>query len=328
MRKGINILGGIRTMKIKTKKFIGLTVIYTMFCITFGTGAILIEANDLHEAKASTNESPVNSETLYTTSMFQGEDLYQLTDREETLEEIQERLKPVMKNVFVKIKDDGVESLNIRQEPTKDSSAVSILYPGELIEGTVAYVADQLKEEEWIKVKTGYVHSHFVDIIEEDIDITLYRETPKQTLTKNPILTPDVSEKSYLSVEDLKKATEGTELEGIETAVVSAEENFGINGLFIYAVARLESGHGTSQIARDKNNLFGMNAQDHDPYNLAFEYDSFHDSVYDFATRIKNYYVDRGMETVDEINSRYSSDPEWHSKVYSIMTNTYQSIIN
>lgn len=314
-------------MKKQYKKLLGLGSIYFMFCIICGTGALLIQAKDLTDKNIMEMlEIPLLTTNI---SMIQERDnLYDIEDREETLEEVQDSLQPVYKDVFVKIKEDGVESLNIRKSNTKESESVGVLYQGELIQATLPYVNDEVQTEEWIKVETGYVHSDFVDIVDEEIDLTEYRMTAKQTYTKNPIITPYVSQKSYISVEDLQKVTKDTGLEGIESAIVSAEENYDINGLFIYAVARLESGHGTSQLAQEKNNLFGMNAQDHDPYNLAFSYDSFHESVFDFASRIKSFYIDKGLDTVSLINTRYSTDPEWHSKVFSIMTEAYYTIIN
>ncbi|MBW9211818.1 glucosaminidase domain-containing protein [Bulleidia sp. zg-1013] len=50
---------------------------------------------------------------------------------------------------------------------------------------------------------------------------------------------------------------------------VSAQEHFGLNALMIFAQACVESGYGTSYIARKKNNLFGWKAYDSNPNNAS-----------------------------------------------------------
>lgn len=314
------------------KKLCGLVGLYLMFCLIFGTGMFLtVAANNVDvtgEGEVETTNlldieevfPNVHNSEPYTTNF----DLCDPTSEE--YKKIEEAVKPVYKEQVVKLQAN-VEGLNIRKDKSTESDIIGVMYQGEIAITEVPYVLERLQLEEWVKVGSGYVKTEYIEFIEEEIDLIEYRLTSKGTYTKNPVLSFDVTERSYVSAEDLSQVTEGTALEGLEHAVVAVEENYGINGLFVYAVATLESGGGTSQIARDKNNLFGMNAQDHDPYNLAFSYDSFYESAADFAERINKYYVDAGLTNVSTINEKYSSDDAWDSKVSSIMQRTYKSII-
>ena len=53
-----------------------------------------------------------------------------------------------------------------------------------------------------------------------------------------------------------------------------AEERYGVNALYLMAHSALESAWGRSQIARDKNNFFGIAAYDTSPYLSAKSFDN------------------------------------------------------
>ena len=54
---------------------------------------------------------------------------------------------------------------------------------------------------------------------------------------------------------------------------VSNGETYGMNALLVYAIAILESGNGTSDFSRNRNNLFGIAAYDTNP-NAAYSFPS------------------------------------------------------
>lgn len=54
-----------------------------------------------------------------------------------------------------------------------------------------------------------------------------------------------------------------------------AEELHGTNALYLLAHAIHESNWGKSKIARDKNNLFGIGANDGNPYQDAWTYENY-----------------------------------------------------
>lgn len=63
---------------------------------------------------------------------------------------------------------------------------------------------------------------------------------------------------SGLSISQFDSILLGTALEGIGETVWNIEQEHNINGLLLLSVARSESGLGSSQMAKTKNNLFGM----------------------------------------------------------------------
>lgn len=104
-----------------------------------------------------------------------------------------------------------------------------------------------------------------------------------------------------------------------------AEAKHEVNALYLMANAIHESAWGTSDIAQDKKNLFGINATDSDPYNNATTFASFAESI-DFMARqlVANEYHNPknwkyngavlGNKTVG-MNVRYASDPYWGEKI-------------
>ncbi|QST02960.1 glucosaminidase domain-containing protein (plasmid) [Pontibacillus sp. ALD_SL1] len=103
-----------------------------------------------------------------------------------------------------------------------------------------------------------------------------------------------------------------------------AEEEYGINALYLMSHAALETGWGKSDIATDKNNLFGFKAYDWDPYNNAAPFANFEDSILYVAKYVKeNYLTEGGIyyhgPHLKGMNTRYATDPLWSDKIASIM---------
>lgn len=128
---------------------------------------------------------------------------------------------------------------------------------------------------------------------------------------------------SNATAEDINRALEGTGLAGLGHAFEKAEKDHGVNALFLVAVAVIESGWGNSQLARERNNLFGWQAYDHN-VNAARWFDSKEECIDIVAKSIKRSYLTKGGAfhrgfTAKDVNIMYSSDPKWHEKVTQIM---------
>jgi uncharacterized FlgJ-related protein len=90
---------------------------------------------------------------------------------------------------------------------------------------------------------------------------------------------------------------------------------------------RLESGNGESNISKNKNNLFGLNAIDGDKYNKAFSFKTKGDSVRKFGQLISEYYLGEGYTTVEKVSTKYcQANPEWSSLVMGIMNSDYRKL--
>lgn len=120
------------------------------------------------------------------------------------------------------------------------------------------------------------------------------------------------------------------------------EKQYNINGIFVAAVGIHESAWGTSKIALQKNNLFGYGAYDSNPYNGAYEFNNYSESI-DLISRVfVKYYLNQsgtsiyGGEkatgtyyngpTLKGINEKYASDKNWANAVFSNMTYLYNKL--
>lgn len=118
---------------------------------------------------------------------------------------------------------------------------------------------------------------------------------------------------------------------GLGQSFVDAEAKYGINAIFGIAQAALESGWGTSIIAKNKHNLFGMNAYDKDPYGSAAVYATPEESVNDWAAFMKKNYLTPGGvyysgATLTGISRHYASDPEYSFKLVKLMNQVAEQL--
>lgn len=120
------------------------------------------------------------------------------------------------------------------------------------------------------------------------------------------------------------------------------EDEYNINGIFVAAVGIHESAWGTSKIALNKNNLFGYGAYDSNPYNGAYDFEDYAESI-DLVSRVfVKYYInpsgtniyDRQKangkyysgNTLYAVNKRYATDKNWANGVYNHMKYLYNKI--
>ncbi len=120
------------------------------------------------------------------------------------------------------------------------------------------------------------------------------------------------------------------------------EKQYNINGVFVAAVGIHESSWGTSKIARDKNNLFGYGAYDSNPYNGAYSFSDYSESIDLIARVFVKYYINpKGTSiyggeqavgtyyngaTLSGINTRYATDKNWANGVYNQMKYLYNKL--
>lgn len=129
-----------------------------------------------------------------------------------------------------------------------------------------------------------------------------------------------LTRKTGLTPYELNVTLEGTGLAGLGEAFFQAEQEFGVNSLFLIGIANLESGYGKSRIAKDKNNLFGFKAYDKSPYSSAGVYKTKGDSVLEVAAFLsKNYLSENGKffhgVSTNGVNVKYSTSRSWSGKV-------------
>lgn len=137
---------------------------------------------------------------------------------------------------------------------------------------------------------------------------------------------------TQFSKEELGWGLVGTNLLGLEKDFKDASEQEGVNPILLMAMAKHETGNGTSELFLEKKNLFGFNAVDQDPYNLATDFDSERASIFTVAKHLKNEYLNEkgkfynGIST-EGIGTLYATDPDWSKKVDWMMIEVTRAMI-
>jgi beta-N-acetylglucosaminidase len=139
-------------------------------------------------------------------------------------------------------------------------------------------------------------------------------------ILQDRIDTGDVRVQMNLSSKWFDDFFKNTPMEGLGCAITKAEREYGVNSLLIAATAAHESELGTSNIAQNKNNLFGFTAYDETPLKSATYFSSFEESIDKFAKLISREYLNRdGIYfegyTIEDINKNYATDPNWSKGV-------------
>jgi LysM repeat protein len=134
----------------------------------------------------------------------------------------------------------------------------------------------------------------------------------------------DLTSKSGLSAWAIDRfLAASTPLPPIGAAFMAAERTYGINARYLLAHAMLESGFGTSDIARYAHNLFGYHAFDRDPWLYATRFPSYAKGIDAVAKAIATDYLDPhgrfwgGAPTLRGMHY-YASDPNWAQKIVAI----------
>lgn len=202
------------------------------------------------------------------------------------------------------------------------------LVPEALVKKRHAYVAEDGELYHHV-IADGNLNGRFlVGPMPQATDKTWYTDRIEDVYDAPYQFGPIDSKTSY-SAKDLDRflrQLDDSPLRGKGKAFKRAEREHGVNALFLLAVAGHESDYGRSNIARDKNNLFGFNATDTDPSGQATKFESVDASIDAAANLFATKYVRgpyaRGPFPGDKakgVNVYYASDPYWGEKVGGTM---------
>ncbi len=153
---------------------------------------------------------------------------------------------------------------------------------------------------------------------EEAVDYVFAREAiPSYSFEE--VTSLDVSKPSGVTVEDLKLVTRHN-LVGLEEAFYRAEQDYGVNALFVLGIASHESAYGTYCFR--PNNLFGYGRKG---------YSSKAECIDVVAKGLAQNYLRPGASlysgnTINSVNKRYAADPAWDRKVAKKVAGFYQTI--
>jgi len=231
--------------------------------------------------------------------------------------------------------------LNVRTNGYSKSKIKSVVPKGTRLEIV------SVTEDGWLRIKGGgYVHGDYAkpmngeemaigkpetrmeaDLLSDAQELESGEKTIDLTSPVQP--TSRVESESGLTEEDIALIFKGTDLagHGLEEAILEVEETYGINALFTIAVMKLESGNGSSRLARNKNNLFGLNATGPDPHRKAYSFETKGESVKKFGQLLSDKYVDKGFTTIEKIATKYCpANSKWPSLVKNIMKKDYKKL--
>lgn len=121
--------------------------------------------------------------------------------------------------------------------------------------------------------------------------------------------------------------------------IYKAQQQSGMSALAILGIGALESGYGTSNIAKKKGNIWGWGATNNNPMGNAKTFSQMSKGALEFANSYLNtYYNKYGAKTINSAGTgdnpskkgyAYNDDgtieKEWATKVSNIMKNFYQT---
>ena len=218
------------------------------------------------------------------------------------------------------------------------------------VKGSIDVKLLELPSEEWAKVSfdgvEGYIKTSNLtspittpNIVEKNrIQRILLKVNIGMELNKSSGLTLNDYKTIFTNIPNDKNKI----FENNYQAFYNVEKKYNINGIFLASIAIHESAWGTSNIAKDKNNLFGYGAYDESPYESSLEFDSYQEGIETVAKSLVKYYLNpAGTKiydgetaegwyyngpTVEGVNTRYAYDENWHEKVYSYMEMLYNRL--
>ena len=180
---------------------------------------------------------------------------------------------------------------------------------------------------------------------------TKEKYVPKQIITSSKeslSVNMDLSKPSGLTSEEFEKILSNNSQDKNKILADNAqifyyaEQQYGINGVFLAAVAIHESSWGTSNIALSKKNLFGYGAYDASAYESSYTFSSYAEGIDLLARVFAKYYLNpKGTviyenqiadgryyngKTIEDVNKKYATDSKWANKVYSWMEYLYNKL--
>lgn len=196
----------------------------------------------------------------------------------------------------------------------------------------------------WVKKEcTTYINSK----TDKEIPKNQSGSKSKQQLLSKLNFNMKLNEPSGLTLEQFKKVLSDNK-DSNRIFINNAEyfyyieKQYNINGIFVAAVGIHESAWGTSKIAIQKNNLFGYGAYDSNPYNGAYTFTNYSESIDLIARVFVKYYLNpvgtsiyggekaKGTyyngQTLTGVNARYATDKNWANAVYTHMKYLYNKL--
>lgn len=135
---------------------------------------------------------------------------------------------------------------------------------------------------------------------------------------------------SNLTADEFNKMLSNTALNGLGAALEKAEKEHGVNGMYLMGLACLESAYGTSNYAKNRNNLVGWGAYDSNPNNAKY-FNSKEECILYVAEKLKSNYLTDGAcyfngYTARAVDVKYCTDKQHADKIIKIVNNLKEGL--
>lgn len=141
----------------------------------------------------------------------------------------------------------------------------------------------KVKELEELEAQTQKEKQNILEEYEK-LNEKYQEEIKPVSFNKNNLLSPSGANARKLAI-----GLKGTGLEGLENSYIEAEKEYGVNAIFLCALTAEESAWGTSNRARNQNNMSGFEVYNDNAVGATFS--SKHDSIITTAKLLKNNYL-------------------------------------
>jgi len=178
-----------------------------------------------------------------------------------------------------------------------------------------------------------YARSIAKDADKETKETKEMKQNEYVVFTEKNIKTEDMRKKSKLDKDKLEEYMKKfPSLSGIEDTLLEMQDEYNVNAILIFAIVRLESGNGKSQIAKSKNNLGGIITYEKSA-RVYKSFDSRSDCVIYMAKLLSENYLTEGGRyyngyTLPDIAKKYSAAPDKWSDYVSELIYEIQTSIN
>ena len=198
--------------------------------------------------------------------------------------------------------------------PLETSHVVQTACKNEISLNKTNNISDFVSE---LKKRDKATKKMFMDT-NELINRVQIRDSINRPRLSNPTLRMDVSKTRYRGNPQFLDNYLGGVLEGKGQQFYDAQEKYGINASFLIAIAKHESGNGTSDFARNRCNIAGMRNK-----NSYMYFSSVNECIDKMASNLKRLYIDQGLTTIPAINKKYAESTQWGNSVLNNMKDLY-----
>ncbi len=155
-----------------------------------------------------------------------------------------------------------------------------------------------LNEEKKTNITEKHIDDNNTENNNQKTTLNTSSEVPNYSNLKNEKLT-DKFQGSAEQLNEILNRKNGV-LKDKGQVFLNAQKKYGVNAAILAAICINESGYGTSNLAKTKNNVGGVSS------GMGFKsYSSVDDCIMDMARFLKSGYIDKGIVTISQVGKKY-----------------------